>query len=877
MKKRLKLLVLGSIVLGLSLGLRARASGIDDGTQLGGLGRVKDAWSRVLDQGINYSRIDSTNYSGNQITHMIDLNTNEYGLKPVVSYGPSVMGFRNLESHVRSYEDMGYRVVFAINGDSFFGTGTPKGVMIKDGIIHSTGASYLTSLGFDENNQPVYGNPGLGVRVDIAGTNIPISEINTARGKDQRPAYLLTPSFASSTRTTAKGIEVLVKMDDEGFMGPRVNSTSTGRVVGVYKEGAKPSNNQVSLKKGHALITVGPGSPQFSKLANAKEGQEVRLIVVGSKRWDNVRDALGVFRPIKENGKYTNRAKATDIQPRTTVALKKDGSFRIMENDGRLRSARGLSYKDLVDFLSIGSYDTILAFDGGGSSTIYTTKPGYDKAARLNTPSDGRERGLGNALLFVRKREKGQSADRLHIYPDGYAKNELTMDIGKKIYLDTKATDNAYNTADIDISQLVYESDLGHGRGDWFLAEKQGDSMIRASYPSGARGSIKLRVVNRVGALTAQPQALKLAPGQSFDLKIMAKAGNESYSPHLSMVTFENSSPDLLYFKNGKGQALAEGSGVITASFAGKTIDIGFEIKEEKVIARYEGENRYKTAAKIAERFGQADTVLLAKSDSFPDALVASSLADKYRAPILLTDGNSLAPETKDAMASLGAKRVIVLGGANSISQDLEDSLKSNGLEVQRLAGDNRYQTARLIASQVETKGHIYLASGENYPDALAITGLAAKTKDPILLTPKAGLAREVRDFIGEKSITSITIAGGPGAISPAVEEDLRNMGLEVTRISGSNRYETSAKISAMAYPKERGMIIASGEGFIDALAAGPLAALTQRPIVLSSKSALDPSVRDLLKGSPRDRTIMIGGTNTLDQNLKSQIQGLVD
>lgn len=547
-----------------------------------------------------------------------------------------------------------------------------------------------------------------------------------------------------------------------------------------------------------------------------------------------------------------------------------------MENDGRMASSMGLSYKDLVDFLSIGNFPTILAFDGGGSSTIYTNLPGFPSSTRLNNPSDGSERRVGNALLFVKPIEKGQSVDALHLYPNGKSKSELLIEAGRALKIDIRATDAQYDPADFDLGQIIYTSELGSGSRDKFVAgPRPGSDVITGTYSNGARGSVRVKVVNNLVSISSDVKNIDIKAGQETKIGVKGHAPGKSYDIEPEALNYELSSPDLgtinesgIFVGGDRPQ-----QGEIKLSFGDKTVSIPVNIKDANLVERIAGDNRYETASLIAQKFIQSPTVLLANSGNFPDALVAANLAYILEAPILLTDGLTLSEETRQSLVALGANKIVILGGENSVSASLQEELDSLAYTTERISGTNRYETAVNIAKEVENKDYIYLASGENYPDALAITSLSTMDATPVLLTSKDSLSEEVKTYISEKEISKIIIAGGQGALSANVYDELVGMGLEVERIAGSDRYETSALIAARSYPKENGFLIANGNHYIDALTAGPLSALNKRSILLVKPESLPGPVEALIQGVANERISIIGGVNSVNKNVKEAIE----
>ncbi|SFS18646.1 Putative cell wall binding repeat 2 [Agrococcus baldri] len=152
-----------------------------------------------------------------------------------------------------------------------------------------------------------------------------------------------------------------------------------------------------------------------------------------------------------------------------------------------------------------------------------------------------------------------------------------------------------------------------------------------------------------------------------------------------------------------------------------------------------------------------------------------------------------------------------------------------------RIAGQNRFETAALLSASGYPRGarQVYVASGELFPDALSAGAAAAHVRAPLLLTAAAALPAATRAELVRLAPTSIVLVGGLPSVSAAVEASLAELA-PVTRLAGANRYETSALIAQHAFTDGAGTaFIATGRGFPDALAAGPVAAMQGAPILL--------------------------------------------
>ena len=136
-----------------------------------------------------------------------------------------------------------------------------------------------------------------------------------------------------------------------------------------------------------------------------------------------------------------------------------------------------------------------------------------------------------------------------------------------------------------------------------------------------------------------------------------------------------------------------------------------------------------------------------------------------------------------------------------------------------RIAGPDRYATSLAIAqTYFPAAKNVFVATGTNFPDALAAGPWASVQQAPILLVGSQITANQ-QAYLQKLGSPSITILGGAGAVSAQVEAQLTQFG-SVQRISGANRYETAEKI-ALQFGKANKVYLATGTGFADALAGG--------------------------------------------------------
>ncbi|MEA2703496.1 MAG: hypothetical protein QOD63_1441 [Actinomycetota bacterium] len=243
---------------------------------------------------------------------------------------------------------------------------------------------------------------------------------------------------------------------------------------------------------------------------------------------------------------------------------------------------------------------------------------------------------------------------------------------------------------------------------------------------------------------------------------------------------------------------------------------------------------------------GLADAVVLARADSFADALAGTPLARDMGAPLLLTGRDSLDARTAaeiDRVLDPGLP-VFVLGGTAAISDAVTASLVNGGHSVTRLAGVNRYDTAVKVAGAMDTQSTLLLATGTDFHDGL-VAGAAAfsASADPVapvaavLLTNGGTMPPETKAYIDAHASLPRFAIGAPAAAADS----------GATPIVGSSDADTSRKVAERFFAGRGSVAIASAANFPDALSGGNHAAAFGAPLLFSDPEALPATVHDYL------------------------------
>jgi putative cell wall-binding protein len=290
---------------------------------------------------------------------------------------------------------------------------------------------------------------------------------------------------------------------------------------------------------------------------------------------------------------------------------------------------------------------------------------------------------------------------------------------------------------------------------------------------------------------------------------------------------------------------------------------------ETQPATRVAGSTRIATAISVSRRaYVSAPQVVLARSDSFADALAAAPLAAKVGGPVLLTPRSGLDALVADEIERLGATDVWLMGGTAALSPGVVSGLNAEGFsnsKIHRVEGENRYETAAAIGHEVNGDS-VFIASASSFADGVAVSSLAAHTQSPILLVQKDAVPQATLNELAFLEPTTVQIIGGTGVISAAVEQQLEAAtGLPIDRLDGSDRYATSRAIGEAA--QEAGLDplrlwVATGSNWPDALATGPAAAAAGGVLLLASSDAA--MVRDWIGYWGSDSVAVAGGPGTI-------------
>lgn len=306
---------------------------------------------------------------------------------------------------------------------------------------------------------------------------------------------------------------------------------------------------------------------------------------------------------------------------------------------------------------------------------------------------------------------------------------------------------------------------------------------------------------------------------------------------------------------------------------------------------RVAGKDRVSTAIKLMnsskKKWGKE--VIIARSDDFADALSAGPLADVLDAPILLSaPGDSIDPRVVQAALDKGFKKVTLIGGTGVFTEKARAQAEGAGWTVTRNRGVDRYETAVGIAKRALNIGflgnvnkrsvNVYLATGIDFPDALAAGAAAADNDGVVLLSKDTAMEDFTYKFLTKQyktvgpNVNGIEIHTVGAQAEAAAESRIEDI---ADTNSGANRYDTAAMLLGKYQRAPKKIAIVSGEGFADGVAAAGWVANHDGALLLTRNGFLSPET-DAALDPYYDETkvdiVVVGGTGSVSNNVSVQL-----
>lgn len=505
------------------------------------------------------------------------------GVRPVVAYGSAVCDRLTTAAAAQYYEDNGYRVVGAINGDFYdTSTGFPLGLLVSKGNLMSGSSNYY-AVGFRSDGSVVMGAPKLSITAQSAAGQLALAAVNKPR-VEQGGATLLTYYYRSdhTTGISTAGVNVLCTITGG-------KAAIGGELVLQVSEVTEDKLSR-TLEPNQVLLTQALTGPEagLAFLRALTPGETVSVsFTTPDTSWNDVTEAVGAYYLLVENG-VAQTGFDTGAAPRTAVGLKANGDVILYAIDGRqnghsLGAALEVMAQRLVELGCV----TAVGLDGGGSTTAVAALPDSEHAQLLNSPSDKSQRKVTNHILLLSSGESTGVSGSVYLTAGAPAVMtghtvELAANLADTHYIPMRGT-------------VELEASAGEITGTVFTAPQESGPVTITASAAGLSARREVLVVDGPDQMSIRRggsaiTSLTLTPGAAAELDVGA-----AYN-HMPLEVFPTDvewsvDPELgTIDENGVlTVGLSEGRGTVTASRGGVTATVALTVEADLPFVDLEG------------------------------------------------------------------------------------------------------------------------------------------------------------------------------------------------------------------------------------------------------------------------------------------------
>jgi hypothetical protein len=358
--------------------------------------------------GVSYERIERVVAGKPVVIHVVTAPKpgGLYRLVPVLSNG-DVTGQERVSAMQERLSSQA--TVVGVNGDLYNTQyGFPTGIFMRDGVLHGRPTVARSTLGIGLDGVLRI------ARIGFFGTWAVGESARESLDQLNRPLAgsevgLFTRAWGGETPRRRRAVDVVLS----GVPPATVNADLTGQVVEVRRGGGTPIPDQ-------GAVLQATGSRANGLEALALPGLPFVATLILKPWWEQVADAIGGGPALVRRGKLalptTEQFSSSQLlyrHPRTAVGQLGDGRIVLVAVDGRSSRSAGLTVRQLGEELVRLGVVTGIALDGGGGTTL-----AFDGAV-VNTPSDGAERPVSDALMVLYYGVHAPEPERPVVSPNG--------------------------------------------------------------------------------------------------------------------------------------------------------------------------------------------------------------------------------------------------------------------------------------------------------------------------------------------------------------------------------------------------------------------------------------------------------------------------
>lgn len=495
--------------------------------------------------GTYYSNMQYVTPNGRFVINTLEAAVGTEYLKIEASDGGSPIVNKTVSYQALQKSGNDSRVIGAVNGDFFDMTlikGLTYGTSIINGEIKASVASSAV-FGVKQDSSCFIDTLKMESVISYGDIPLPVTAVNKLRWVNQTVIY--TPAFGSTTQNTVAGVDVVVRGVELPLQPNRTYTGSIEKVVTDAKNTEIPADG----------VVISINGPFAQNFLAAAVGDQVSFYVNYDKT-DLQHVVSGAPRLI-ENGvpsaEIADRKDAKERHPRTAIGIK-DGSVYMAAIDGRQTGVSdGMNLYELTEFLIGQGVQNAINLDGGGSTAMVVRKQGSALPSVVNSPSDGRERSIGNSIQLVSAAPVSE--------PAFISFNERDIKVFKNSSFKPTffGMDRYYNPVQLDAKLLKYTADPKTAKvskdGVFTAGGKAGSSYLDVTAGT-AKGKLPVQIVDTVSSLVVLNEYIHLDPGEKVQLQVKAfdEAGKEIII-----------NPGAVKWEIGNGIGKVDAKGVFTA------------------------------------------------------------------------------------------------------------------------------------------------------------------------------------------------------------------------------------------------------------------------------------------------------------------------
>jgi putative cell wall-binding protein len=428
------------------------------------------------------------------------------------------------------------------------------------------------------------------------------------------------------------------------------------------------------------------------------------------------------------------------------------------------------------------------------------------------------------------------------------------------------------------VTVIVTEATAGNANGQPYELELSltGVGFTRSSIAALESGAPLTLTLHRSGDLSAST-SVSFATADGLG-EFPATAPGD-YLPQSGSVTFSAGQKTATMAVQLVDDSAAEGAeefrllltDVETGAGIGPHASVSIEVRDDdpRPVRRLAGDDRVATAIAVSQAAlpdaASAAGVILASAGGFADALAGTPLAVARDGVVLLTPREALDDRVRAEIGRVMQPdgTVYVLGGPHAISEAVVDALVASGFHTQRVAGADRFETAVAVAGLFEDPATIYLATGRDFPDAIAAGAAAGVSAGVVLLTDGPRMPDSTNDFLRTHPNVPVNAIGG----------DAERAMPSAASFVGEDRYATAVLVADHVLSGSTTVGVASGERFPDAITGGAHIAALGGALVLTRADSLPEATADWLVDAPVIAPFVYGGPVAISDAVVAAIE----